>query len=807
VARLALQAGDDMLGDAFRSRLRVTIRGAVQGVGFRPFVYRLATTLGLVGWVHNSSQGLCLEVEGSRQQLEQFLRCLNQDKPPRSFIQSLESVWLDPVGYTSFEIRHSHAVGDKTALVLPDMATCPDCVHDIFDLANRRYRYPFTNCTNCGPRFSLIEALPYDRANTSMRDFVMCAACQREYENPLDRRFHAQPNACPTCGPHLALWDTSGTVLATHHKALLLAAEGIRQGQIVAVKGLGGFHLVVDAGNDRAVTCLRQRKHREAKPLALMFPSVSSVKAVCRVSAIEEHLLLSPAAPIVLLQRRHTAEPKEAPRCRGAAVSTPLAPSVAPGNPSLGVMLPYTPLHHLLLRELGFAVVATSGNLSDEPMCTDEYEALQRLHTIADMLLVHNRPIVRHVDDSVVRLLLGQGVVLRRARGYAPLPVRLKAPTRPVIAVGAHLKNAVAFTAGNNVFLSQHIGDLETPEAFGAFQKVLSDCQRLYNVRPEHIACDRHPDYLSTRYAKASQAPTTMVQHHYAHVLSCMAEHELAGQVLGVAWDGGGYGLDSTIWGGEFLLATEAAFQRAGCLRTFRLPGGERAIKEPRRTAIGVLYEILGEAVFDTPDLPPLQTFSSAELRLLHQMLAQQVNAPLTSSAGRLFDAIAALVGLQQRVSFEGQAAMALEFALQEARTEETYAFGFGQTAQVPVIVDWEPVLRAVIDDVRHGVPTKSIAAKFHNTLADIIVAMAQRCGQERVILSGGCFQNKYLTERAVWRLAAAGFRPYWHRRVPPNDGGIALGQAVAASARYDGRLPHRQGMCGAQHQESCRCV
>lgn len=765
-------------------RLRVTLHGAVQGVGFRPFVYRLAHTLGLSGWVNNSLQGVAIEAEGSQLQLAQFLLCLTRDQPPSSSIQSLESAFLDPVGYRGFEIRCSNAAGEKTALVLPDIATCPDCLQDIFDPTNRRYLYPFTNCTHCGPRFSILEALPYDRCNTSMRHFVMCRACQSEYENPLDRRFHAQPNACPNCGPHLELWDATGQVLATHHAALLQAAEAIRQGQIVAVKGLGGFHLVVDAGNQTAMMSLRQRKHREDKPLALMFPSLASIKGVCQVSDLEAHLLLSPASPIVLLQRRRIADRHEVPSCRRAEAATSLAAAVAPRNPHFGVMLPYTPLHHLLMRELGCAVVATSGNLSDEPVCTDEHEALTRLRHLAEVFLVHNRPIVRHVDDSLVRELLGRELVLRRARGYAPLPVSVKTSMRPVLAVGAHLKNTIACIAGNHTFISQHIGDLETPEAFAAFRKVIGDFQTLYHIQPERMACDLHPDYLSTRYAQEGTLATTGVQHHYAHILSCMAEHELDGRVLGVAWDGGGYGLDGTVWGGEFLLATETAFQRAGHLRTFRLPGGDKAIKEPRRTAVGMLYAVLGDAVFHMRHLPPLQAFSPAALRIVRQMLVQQLNSPLTSSAGRLFDAMAALVGLRQRVSFEGQAAMELEFAIEDAQTEEAYLFGIEQAASsAPLVIDWEPVLRAVIDDVQCGVSVPHIAARFHNTLAEIIVAVAQRLGQERVVLSGGCFQNRYLTERAVRRLAAEGFRPYWHQRVPPNDGGIALGQAIAASA------------------------
>ncbi|MDW8241321.1 MAG: carbamoyltransferase HypF, partial [Acidobacteriota bacterium] len=514
-------------------RLRITIRGAVQGVGFRPFVYRLANEMGLPGWVLNSPQGVFIEVEGNAPELETFLLRIEREKPPRSFIQSLEYSFLDPVGYTTFEIRHSDESGEKTALVLPDIATCSDCLREIFDPTNRRHRYPFTNCTNCGPRFTIIEALPYDRPNTTMKHFAMCNECRSEYENPLDRRFHAQPNACPRCGPHLELWDAGGKVLASHHDALGGAAAAIRDGRIVAVKGLGGFHLIVDARNEDAVVCLRRRKHREEKPFALMYPHLECVKEHCIVSELEERLLLSPESPIVLLRRRS----------EGRIVRSAISPSVAPGNPYLGVMLPYTPLHHLLMAELGFPVVATSGNLSDEPICTDEQEALERLAGIADLFLIHNRPIARHVDDSVVRVMMGRELVLRRARGYAPLPIAncgvtdsqgtpslvqegTSSPTS-MFAVGAHLKNTIAVSVGSQVFVSQHIGDLETAEAFEAFQRVIKSFHDLYNLRPSAVACDAHPDYLSTHYARRNGLPVISVQHHYAHVLSCMAENEL----------------------------------------------------------------------------------------------------------------------------------------------------------------------------------------------------------------------------------------------------------------------------------------
>jgi hydrogenase maturation protein HypF len=853
-------------------RLKLTVRGAVQGVGFRPFIYRLATGAALSGWVNNSAQGVFIEVEGPRAALETFLLRLESEKPPRSSIQSLEASWLDPVGYAAFEIRESEAGGAKTALVLPDIATCPDCLSEIFDPRNRRYGYPFTNCTNCGPRFSIIESLPYDRANTSMKRFIMCPQCQAEYDDPLDRRFHAQPNACPVCGPQLELWDRKGKPLPAQaagaqpsgcsstessrarpqldpassehplllqpkgcapvtpdqprafeasHEALSAAAEAIRQGQIVAVKGLGGFHLMVAVHNDEAVRRLRELKHREEKPFALMFPSLASIEAACEVSPLEERLLRSPEAPIVLLRRKNS------------ALRTPhsaLPASLAPGNPNLGVMLPYTPLHHLLMSALGFAVVATSGNLSDEPICTDEHEALERLSGIADLFLIHNRPIVRHVDDSITRVMMGRELVLRRARGYAPLPVQLRSAIchRPsampsaichvpsaivhtVLAVGAHLKNTVALSVGPQVFISQHIGDLGTDQSFDAFRRVITDFQNLYESRPALIAADAHPDYLSTKYARdlvsrssrREEAQTSdsqpsppspqliSVQHHIAHVLSCMAENELNPPVLGVSWDGTGYGLDGTVWGGEFFLVTDTSCERVAHLRPFRLPGGDVAVKEPRRTALGLLYEMFGEAAFTKTGLAPLQAFSPTDLGPLKTMLARRLNSPQTSSAGRLFDAVASLVGLRQQVRYEGQAAMELEFALEGPESiDEAYELPLRPdhvsrfTFHAPLLLDWSPMIEAILSDLNHSVPVPRISARFHNALAEAIIAVAKHFGQPRVVLSGGCFQNRYLTERTVQRLQECGFRPYWHQRVPPNDGGIALGQVVAALRR-----------------------
>jgi hydrogenase maturation protein HypF len=746
-------------------RAKVAVRGLVQGVGFRPFVYRLATQMRLNGWVLNSAQGVFIEVEGAREILQSFLLRLEKEKPSRAIIQSLEFTFLDATGYDHFEIRYSDQTGQKSVLILPDIAICPECLQEIFDPENRRFRYPFTNCTNCGPRFTIIEALPYDRPHTSMKQFMMCPLCDREYHDPSDRRFHAQPNACPQCGPHLALWNAEGTALFEDDAALLRALEIVRDGQILAVKGIGGFQLIADSRNGSAVQRLRERKRRAEKPFALMYPSLDLLQQDCEVSELEIRLLQAPEAPIVLLHR--------------GSSQSPITPAVAPGSPSLGVMLPYSPLHHLLMRDLGFPVVATSGNLSDEPICIDEYEALKRLGGVADYFLVHNRPIVRHVDDSVATVVCGREMLLRRARGYAPLPVHLKETPPCVLAVGAHLKNSVALSVGKDIFISQHIGDLETSEAFSAFCRTAEDLPRLYEAKPSIIACDMHPDYLSTKHAASTRLPIHPVQHHFAHVLAGMADNELEDPVLGVSWDGTGYGTDGSIWGGEFLLTDEGSFRRVAHFRQFRLPGGNIAVREPRRTALGVLSEIWGDKGIADRRLTPIASFSEGELVVIRQMLSKGIHSPLTSSAGRLFDAVASIVGLRQRVTFEGQAAMELEFAI-EQRTYETYPFEI--TDGLPSIVDWAPMIAEILIDLQKGESSGRISAIFHNTLTEIILAVARRVGEPRVLLTGGCFQNRYLVQHAVRRLLDAGFKPYWHQRVPPNDGGIALGQVVAAA-------------------------
>lgn len=762
-------------------RLRVLVRGAVQGVGFRPFVYRLATELGLTGWVSNTPRGVAIETEGPRDLLESFLLRLDREKPPRAFFQSIEPSFLDARGFDGFDILESEQTGEPVGLVLPDVAPCPDCLQEIFDISNRRYLYPFTNCTNCGPRYTIMESMPYDRAATTMAAFAMCPACRHEYQTPSDRRFHAQPNACPICGPHLELWDPSGRVIGTHREAMIKAVRALQSGSIVAVKGVGGFHLMTDARRDASVTELRKRKARAEKPLAVMFPSLESIRGLCTVSDLEERLLLSPEAPIVLLRR--------------SAASPTLAKGVAPNNPYIGAMLPSSPLHHILMRSLGFPIVATSGNRSEEPICTDEREALRRLAGIADLFLVHDRPIRRHVDDSIVVVMMGRETVLRRARGYAPLPVSIPGNSgAPALAVGAHLKNTVGLSGGDgNLVLSQHIGDLESRESLDAFQATIADLQRLLAIEPVQVATDLHPDYHSTIAARETGLPLLAVQHHHAHIVSCMADNQLEGTVLGVAWDGTGLGTDGTIWGGEFLLVRGEGFDRVATMRSFMLPGGDQAIREPRRSALGVLHEIYGDSVFSHPTFAPLRSFSPSALASLRVMMERGTAVPRTTSAGRLFDAVASLCNLRHLVTFEGQAAMELEYAL--VPNEESYPF-LVEDENSPFTVDWIPMILGVIDDLVEGVPVGMISAKFHNALVESIVSVARRVGQEHVVLSGGCFQNRILTEQAVRALRDAGFRPYWHQRVPPNDGGISLGQlcvlrmsAMNTAVRQDERM------------------
>ncbi|MBL1177420.1 carbamoyltransferase HypF [Pantanalinema sp. GBBB05] len=782
-----LQTTSRLTPDLNPKRIRVQVQGVVQGVGFRPFIYHLATTLGLTGWVNNSPQGVSIELEGQLTQLEAFLEQLQRDNPLHANLQSLTVDWLTAIGYQQFEIRPSETTNSigKSACILPDLATCPDCRRELFDPANRRYRYPFTNCTHCGPRFSILRSLPYDRPNTTMHQFQMCPDCQLEYDNPGDRRFHAQPNACPHCGPQLTLWNRNGDILATHDTALLLTADAIRQGKIIALKGLGGFHLVVDARNEIAVQALRQHKHRPDKPLAVMYPDLESLQQHCYLSTVAIQLLQSPEAPIVLLPQIACDEPSVAA----------IAPSVAPGNPDLGVMLPYTPLHHLLLAELGFPVVATSGNLANEPICIDQQIALQQLGSIADLFLIHDRPIARPVDDSIVRVIHDRPVVLRRARGYAPLPLKVTVAksltsAATILAVGGQLKNTVALGLNQQIFLSQHLGDLDHPATIARFQEAIAHLLGLYETQPTAIACDAHPDYYSHQFAaslsQATNATLIPIQHHYAHVLSCLADNQIDAPVLGVAWDGTGYGLDGTIWGGEWLYVptnstVAPGFERIAHLRPFPLPGGDQAVKEPRRAALGLLYECLGSAIFDQLDLPPFAAFTPSELKVLQSMLGQRLNTPMTSSMGRLFDAIAAIIHLCHQASFEGQAAMQLEFAAQPIITDRLYPYTWLAQPNSTLILDWQPLVLAIIQDWFDRESVSLIAATFHNTVIDALVTLAQHMQIDHIALTGGCFQNSNLLKRSIDRLNRAGFSPIWHHHIPTNDGGIAAGQALGA--------------------------
>ena len=759
-------------------RVRLSFGGLLQGIGFRPFVFQLAHEIGLKGWIQNSPQGVTIEAEGNGEAIEIFLQRLREESPSETVFQNTESAYLDLFGYKEFRIKDSDNSGDQTTTISPDIATCSDCLKEIFDPSNRRYLYPFTNCSHCGPRFSIIEALPYDRQHTSMKRFQMCAICQSEYNNPENRRFHAQPNACSDCGPQLELWDSIGLPIKTN--VIEKTVEALKEGGIIAVKGLGGFHLMVNAGNGQAVQRLRNSKHREEKPFALMFSDLQSVEGVCELSGLEKQMLLSPEAPIVLLRRKTDDNPG-------------ISRDVSPSNPYLGVMLPSTPLHHILMDRLGTPMVATSGNICEETICIEEKDALNRLQGVADFFLVHNRPIVRHMDDSMVRETLGAEQVLRRARGYAPLPTMIKNKVAPMVAVGGYLKNAVAVSKGHNIFLSQHIGDLKNVKTVSAFEETIESLKKLYGIQKASIVCDFHPDYLSTQWAERNQNISIPVQHHVAHVFSCMAEHDLEGPLLGVAWDGSGYGLDGTVWGGEFFHVKSESIRRTACWRPFPLPGGEAAVKEPRRSALGLLYEVLGETVFDRSEL--MSSFSSEEISVLKTMLENKVNCPRTSSCGRLFDAVASMTDIRQINSFEGQAAMELEFSAQGAGSESCYQVnviedGFKKPNQIISHIDLNlkcqldetSLVQELLQDISEKRSPNLIATKFHNTLAESIVSVAKLMGENRVVLSGGCFQNKYLTERAVHRLRQEGFHPYWHQKVPPNDGGIALGQIFAAN-------------------------
>ncbi len=739
-------------------RWRITIQGACQGVGFRPFVYRLARRLRLTGWVSNTNAGVIIEVQGRVDDLEDCVVLLQREKPDIAIIHFLDFEKRPLITEETFSIVASECTNTPTAIVLPDLATCADCLREIKTKGNRRYQYPFTNCTNCGPRFSIIEKLPYDRHHTTMKHFAMCDACRNEYDDPDDRRFHAQPNACPACGPQLALWAPGGETIAVRQEAMEEACRLIQQGAILAVKGIGGFQLIVDASNEESIFRLRNRKQRKDKPFALMYPNLELIGNHCHLSKKEEELLQSYQAPIVLLRSK----------------CSPF-PMVAPGNPYLGIMLPYSPLHHLLLERLQVPVIATSGNRADEPICIDDLEALSDLDGIADYFLVHDRPIARHVDDSIVKVAAGKEVVFRRARGYSSIPLKLKTALPPSLAVGGHLKNSVAIANGSQIHISQHIGDLDNLKAFNSFTNEIRALLTFYGVKPEVVVADSHPDYQSTIYASTLNQKIHSCQHHAAHLFSCMAEHQLEPPLVGFSWDGTGYGLDDTVWGGECLrINADYSFERLWHLRPFSLPCGERAMKEPRLSALGLLYEIYGEELFENQTLHPVGTLKPLDAVNLKKVFSASHRKVRCSSMGRLFDGIASLIGVMQETTFEGQAAMRLEFISRECSVTEAYPFILDSEMG---IIDWEPMVREIMGDLHQGVRQGEIAAKFHQTLIEIICAIAHSMQVNRILLSGGVFQNTLLLEHAEGKLRNMGIEPFWNQRIPPNDGGISVGQ------------------------------
>lgn len=756
---------------------RIHVTGIVQGVGFRPFVFGLAERLALKGWVCNTSAGVEILVEGPRAAVDAFAAALTTEAPPLARIEAVAVAARAPNGCTDFQIRASAPIPGAYQPVSPDVATCPDCLRELADPADRRHGYPFLNCTNCGPRFTIITDIPYDRPNTTMAPFPLCPACAAEYHDPRDRRFHAQPVACPQCGP--AVWlEAAALPLDDSRPPIDQARRLLADGRILAIKGLGGFHLACDAANGESVAELRRRKLRVGKPFALMMPDVATIQAHCEVGTDDRTLLESAARPIVILPRRP---------------ASPLARDVAPQQADLGVMLPYTPLHHLLLApEPGFptALVMTSGNLSEEPIATGNDEARTRLAGLADAFLLHDRDIRTRCDDSVMRTFEGQVYPLRRSRGYAPYPVRPPWSLPRILAAGAELKNSFCLARGAHAFLSHHIGDLENLETLAAFEDGVRHFERLFRITPEAVAYDLHPRYLATRYARARARrdglPAFGVQHHHAHIAACMADNGLAdGPVIGVALDGTGYGDDGAVWGGEVLLADYGTYRRLFHLPYVPLPGADKAVREPWRMALAWLT---AAGVPWDDDLPPCHATSEAERAVVMRQVESGLNAPPTSSAGRLFDAVAALAGVCQHATYEAQAAIALE-ALVEPTETGTYP--------LPVVgdlLDARPLIAAVVADVQSGAAPSRIAARFHHALAQAVTAAcgAARAttGVDRVALSGGTWQNMTLLAETVGRLRSAGFSVLVHRQVPPNDGGLALGQAVIAARRLRVQAP-----------------
>jgi hydrogenase maturation protein HypF len=750
---------------------KIKVRGVVQGVGFRPFIYRLASQHHLKGYVYNTTSDVTIVIEGLLPDIESFINHIKESAPPQSRIESISIEDESARGSRAFTIEASRAEDREYQLISPDIATCPLCKNEILDPSNRRYKYPFTNCTNCGPRFTIIESMPYDRPNTTMRAFRMCKQCQSEYNDVNDRRFHAQPNACPVCGPVLSITDSSGNSLKGD--ALALAAGLLRQGKVIAIKGLGGFLLSCDATDDAAVALLRERKRRGAKPFAVMMSSIHEIEKCCQLSEQEKALLESSQSPIVLLKRNHQ--------------PSMLSPLVAPGTAYLGVMLPYTPLHYLLLSKVGRPLVMTSGNLSEEPIAADNEEALRRLPVIADYFLMHNRDIYSRYDDSVAMVANNSVQVIRRARGFAPYPVKLPFSTVKVLACGGETKNSFCLTRENFAFLSQHIGDLENLETLENFEATIALYKKMFHIEPELIAYDMHPEYLSTKYAldliKSKGLNGAPVQHHHAHIASCMADNGVSEPVIGVAFDGTGYGEDGTIWGAEFLLADYSGYKRLAHFENVPLPGGRAAIEKPYRTALSYLFRTFGDEAFSL-DLPFLKGVERDEFVLIKTQIERKINSPQASSCGRLFDAVSALLNIRTQTDYEGQAAVELE-SISELNGDAVYPFDVIEKDGVRVVV-FDRMFKSIIDEMTAKTPVAEIAGKFHQTVADVILSVCRRLVEEnninKVALSGGVFQNRLLLELAVNRLVKEGLTVLTHRDVPSNDGGIALGQAVIAN-------------------------
>ena len=765
-----------------QERWEVTVRGIVQGVGFRPFVYALARRYGLAGLVRNDTEGVHVEVEGDAERLDLFLRGIVEDAPPLAVVEAVSWRPLEALGERNFRIEGSREGVRRRALVSPDVATCKDCLHEVLDPADRRYRYPFTNCTNCGPRFTITRSVPYDRVMTTMSRFEMCFECQREYDDPTDRRFHAQPNACPVCGPRVRLLDRFGHELRAKPDDPILRTARMLQGRaIVAIKGLGGYHLACDPFDERAVRTLRGRKVRQDKPFALMARDLEQVRSICHTTPEEEELLLSPAHPIVLLGRRD---------------DSGIAEAVAPRQSTLGVMLAYTPLHHLLMADAGIPLVMTSGNNSDEPIAYRDEEAREQIGEIADFFLVHDRPIHTRTDDSVVRIVEKQTYPIRRSRGYAPSPLRVAEDfRRHVLACGGELKNTFCVGKERHVFLSHHIGDLENYETLRSFRAGVEHFCRLFDVQPELVAYDLHPEYLSTKYARELEEmglPAVGVQHHHAHVASCMADNERpAGErVIGVALDGTGYGTEGAVWGGEFFEGSiEEGFVRRGHLEYAPLPGGSAAIRQPWRMALAQLVTLYGEEEALRLPLAVVRRAGERNVRLVARLVEQSLNTPPTSSAGRLFDAVAAMVGVPgtQRATYEGQAAVELELAA-DGLASRGYPFRL-RPEDEGWIVGTREIINGVVEDLLARGTTREISSRFHRTMAEVVVAGCERVrkagGTTAVALSGGTFQNMLLLDQVVRFLGERGFEIYRHRRVPANDGGLALGQAVLADRTF----------------------